>query len=98
MQGEEVDMGISIFIIVILLLVFVVGANILGRNFQKRKIRRSAEKKGWKDLNISYHSLFGWDNPYGYQNYDVNFVDEQGQRRSARCQLRGPWSDVDWKS
>lgn len=92
-------MGIAItfMILFFLAVVFVVGGNIVTINLQKQKIQVSAEKKGWKALNISFHFLFGWDNPYGYQNYDVDFVDEKGRTRSTKCKLRGPWSGVTWQ-
>jgi len=93
-------MGIVIAVVFLffLVVVFSIGANLFLINLQKQKIRVSAEKKGWQTLNISYHFLFGWDNPYGYQNYDVDLVNEKGQAQSTKCKLRGPWSDVDWKS
>jgi len=89
-------MGISIIIIIVLLVVFLVGANFLVINLQKRKIRKSAEKKGWKTTNISFRMPAGGNNLSGYQKFNVQFTDERGRKQNRKCRLRGPYSEVEW--
>jgi len=89
---------IMIASIIFLFAVFIIGANILVVNYQKQKIRGSAEKRGWKIQNISYRLSVGWNSDYGYQKFDVNFMDEKGRIQNYVAKLRGLFSDVDWIS
>ena len=91
------EMMITISIIILILAIFIVGANTLTIRYQKQKIRGSAEKKGWKIINISYRFSLG-DNAFGYQKYDVDFVNEKGFTQNGTCKLRGLFSGVDWSA
>ena len=95
---KEYVMGISIAIIIVLLAFFVIGATMLVIQYQKEKIRQSAEKKGWRIQNISYRLTVGWRNASGIQEFVVRFMDEKGRSQSCTCRMRGPFSDVDWSA
>jgi hypothetical protein len=87
---------ILIVAIVFLFICFLIGANFLAINYLKQKIHRSAEKKGWRIVNILYHYTPGWDKDYSFQKFEVDFIDEQGRNQKGACRLRGPFSAVDW--
>ena len=85
--------AITFVILFIGFVVVVVGVNILGINYQKQKIRQSAEKRGWRVGTISYRYKF---NLVRRQDFEVDFTDEQGRAQRATCWLIGILDDVHW--
>ena len=90
------EIVILIVLVIFLFIIFIIGANILVINYQKQKIRRSAEKKDLRILSISYHYSPGWGKDYGFQKFEVDFIDEQGRNQKGTCRLRGLFSAVNW--
>ncbi len=85
--------ALTFVILFIGFVVVVVGANILSLNYQKQKIRQSAEKRGWRVLTISYRYKF---NLISRQDFEVDFTDGLGRAQSATCWLIGIFDDVHW--
>ena len=93
--GKQVNAMITLTFVFLFIgfVVVLLGTNFLALNYQKQRIRQSAEKRGWRVLTISYRYKF---NLVRRQDFEVDFTDGQGRAQSATCWLIGIFDDVHW--
>jgi hypothetical protein len=84
------------FLIFLLFVCIAIALNFAIINYEKQKIRQSAERHGWTVQNIA----FSWAIRFGGgrggpQYFDVDYTDEKGQSQSCTCRT-ALISGVEW--
>lgn len=82
MGGVFFFIGVGIIIFLVILMI----------DYEKQKIRNSAEANGWIVLKISYSHQFSTDGP---RRYNVDYKDDEGHAHTRYC-YTSLFGAVDW--
>lgn len=72
--------------VIILFFVVIALLTLFQGHLDKQRIRRSAEKKGWRDVKVSWYPfLLGSLTDRNERGYRVDYRDSDGTERFAYC-------------